>query len=74
MEITHPDKVLFPEDGITKSELVDYFRNVADVLVPHARDRPLTMQRFPDGIGKPGSSRKRRPTTCRTGSKRSPSS
>jgi bifunctional non-homologous end joining protein LigD len=61
VKITHPDKVLFPEDGITKMELVDYFRSVADVMVPLVRDRPLTMQRFTDGIDKPGFFQKEAP-------------
>ena len=52
--ITHPDRVLFPDDGITKGDLADYHRAVADVLVPHLRDRPLMLQRFPEGIGKAG--------------------
>ena len=52
--ITHPERVLFPEDGITKGDLADYHRAVADVLVPHLRDRPLMLQRFPEGIGKAG--------------------
>jgi bifunctional non-homologous end joining protein LigD len=49
--ITHPDKVLFPKDGITKSDLVDHYLAVADVMVPHVRDRPMTQHRWPDGIG-----------------------
>jgi bifunctional non-homologous end joining protein LigD len=61
VEISHPDKVLFPEDGITKRELADYFRDVADVAVPLVRDRPLTMQRFTDGIDKPGFFQKEAP-------------
>ena len=61
VKITHPDKVLFPEDGITKGELVDYFRHVADVMVPLVKDRPLTMQRFTDGIDKPGFFQKEAP-------------
>jgi bifunctional non-homologous end joining protein LigD len=52
--ITHPERELFPEDGITKGDLADYHRAVADVLVPHLRDRPLMLQRFPEGIGKSG--------------------
>lgn len=54
VEVTHPDKVLFPDDGITKAELVDYYRDVARVMVPHVKDRPANLQRFPDGIGTPG--------------------
>jgi bifunctional non-homologous end joining protein LigD len=53
VEVSHPDKVLFP-DGITKAELADYYASVADVMVPHARGRPVMMQRFPDGIGRHG--------------------
>jgi bifunctional non-homologous end joining protein LigD len=61
VKITHPEKVLLPEDGITKGELVDYFRSAADLFVPLARDRPLTMQRFTDGIDKPGFFQKEAP-------------
>lgn len=52
--ITHPEKVLFPEDGITKGELAAYYEAVAPILLPHLRGRPITMERFSDGIGKPG--------------------
>jgi bifunctional non-homologous end joining protein LigD len=48
--ITHPDKVLFPADGITKGELVDYYLQIAPRMIPHVRDRPLHMNRFPGGI------------------------
>ena len=48
--ITHPDKVLFPDDGITKGELAEYFQQIAPRMVPHIRDRPLHMNRFPGGI------------------------
>jgi bifunctional non-homologous end joining protein LigD len=49
--ISNPDKVLFPEDGVTKGELVDYYGRIAERMLPHVRDRPLHMNRFPDGIG-----------------------
>src|SRR5207245_4562633 len=52
--ITHPDKVLFPEDGITKRELADYYERVAPLMVPHMRARPVTMERYPAGIGVKG--------------------
>jgi bifunctional non-homologous end joining protein LigD len=48
--VTHPDKVLFPADGITKGELVDYYLQIAPRMIPHVRDRPLHMNRFPGGI------------------------
>jgi bifunctional non-homologous end joining protein LigD len=52
--ITHPDKVLFPDDGITKGELAAYYDAVAPVMLPHLRRRPITMERFPAGIGGKG--------------------
>jgi bifunctional non-homologous end joining protein LigD len=50
VKITRSDKVLFPKDGITKRELVDYYRQIASWILPHLRGRPLTLERFPDGI------------------------
>jgi bifunctional non-homologous end joining protein LigD len=52
--ITHPDKVLFPDAGITKQELADYYEAIAPVMLPHVRNRPVTMERFNGGIGRPG--------------------
>jgi bifunctional non-homologous end joining protein LigD len=52
--ITHPEKVLFPEDGITKGELVSYYDAIAPVMLPHLRGRPITMERYPAGIGEKG--------------------
>jgi bifunctional non-homologous end joining protein LigD len=52
--ITHPEKVLFPDDGITKGELAAYYEAVAPVMVPHLRARPVTMERYPSGIGAKG--------------------
>lgn len=52
--ITHPEKILFPADGITKGELADYYDQVAAVMIPHLRGRPVTMERFPAGIGSKG--------------------
>src|SRR3954470_3043842 len=50
VRLSHPDKVLFPGDGITKADLAAYFRDVAPVMVPHTRDRPLSLQRFNRGL------------------------
>jgi bifunctional non-homologous end joining protein LigD len=50
IEITHPDKVLFPDDGFTKADLVSYYEAVAPVMLPHVKERLATMERFPDGI------------------------
>jgi bifunctional non-homologous end joining protein LigD len=52
--ITHPDKLLFPDDGITKGELAAYYEAIAPVMLPHIRARPLTMERYPAGIDKKG--------------------
>jgi bifunctional non-homologous end joining protein LigD len=52
--ITHPDKVLFPDDGITKGDLAAYYEAMAPVILPHLRGRPVTMERYPAGIGKKG--------------------
>ncbi|HEX9342055.1 MAG TPA: non-homologous end-joining DNA ligase [Actinomycetota bacterium] len=54
VEITHPDRVLFPDDGITKGELVAYYQDVAEAMLPLVSGRPVTLQRFPNGIGKAG--------------------
>jgi bifunctional non-homologous end joining protein LigD len=54
VEVTNPDKVLFPHDDITKGDLVSYYRQVADVMLPHLQDRPLSLQRFPNGVEEQG--------------------
>ncbi|OPY30681.1 MAG: ATP-dependent DNA ligase [Methanocella sp. PtaU1.Bin125] len=60
VKITHPDRVMFP-GGITKGEMAGYFRDVAEFMIPLVRDRPLTMERFPDGIDRPGFYQKEAP-------------
>ena len=52
--ITHPEKIMFPADGISKGELAAYYEAVAPVMLPHLRLRPVTMERFPSGIGAKG--------------------
>jgi bifunctional non-homologous end joining protein LigD len=52
--ISHPDKVLFPEDGITKGEMAEYYETIAPVMLPHIIGRPVTMERFHRGIAAPG--------------------
>lgn len=54
IEISHPDKVLYPSDGYTKRDVVKYFHSVAEVMVPHMRGKPLTMRRFPNGVEESG--------------------
>ena len=52
--ITHPEKILFPGEGITKGELASYYEMIAPVMLPHLRRRPITMERFHRGIAAPG--------------------
>lgn len=52
--ISHPEKLLFPDDGITKGDIAAYYEMVAPFMLPGMRGRPVTMERFPSGIGKPG--------------------
>jgi bifunctional non-homologous end joining protein LigD len=52
--ITHPEKIMFPDDGITKGELAAYYEAVAPVMLPHLSGRPVTMERYPSGIARKG--------------------
>src|SRR5215208_6746240 len=52
--ISHPDKVLFPDDGISKGELAGYYEAVAAVMLPHIAGRPVTMERYHRGIAEKG--------------------
>ena len=50
LKFSNLDKVFWPEEGITKGDLLAYYREIAPVILPHLRDRPFTMKRYPDGI------------------------
>ncbi len=52
LALSNLDKVLYPEAGFTKGEVIDYYVSVADALIPHLADRLLTRKRWPDGTGK----------------------
>jgi bifunctional non-homologous end joining protein LigD len=58
---THPERVLFPQDGITKGDLMDYYLMVADTMLPPMRDRPLHVQRYPRGVDEEGFVQKETP-------------
>ncbi len=60
IELGHLDKRLFGDDGPAKAELIDYYRRIAPIALPHYHDRPLTMQRFPNGIAGEGFFQKNR--------------
>ena len=50
IQVSNLDKVLYPKAGFTKGQVIDYFIRIAPVLLPHLRDRPLTMKRYPNGV------------------------
>ena len=50
VRLSSPERVLFPDVGITKQDLFEYYRAIAPVLVPHLRNRPFTMKRSPYGV------------------------
>jgi bifunctional non-homologous end joining protein LigD len=52
--LSNTDKVFFPEDKITKGDIIDYYRRIAEVMLPHIKNRPISMERFPDGIEEQG--------------------
>lgn len=54
VETSNDDKRLFPKSGFTKADVIRYYADVAELMRPHLRDRCLTLQRFPDGIGEGG--------------------
>ena len=54
VDISHPDKVLFPQAGITKRDLADHYERVAEAMLPYVKDRPLAMQGFPNGVEQRG--------------------
>jgi bifunctional non-homologous end joining protein LigD len=51
VEIARPGKLLFPDDGISKLDLAEYYAAVGAALLPHVRGRPVAMERYPDGLG-----------------------
>lgn len=48
--ISNPDKIYFPESGVTKMQIAEYYYNISNFILPHLQNRPLSMNRFPDGI------------------------
>jgi bifunctional non-homologous end joining protein LigD len=61
VSLSSPERVLFPDDGITKGDLFDYYGRIAPVLVRHLRDRPFTMKRYREGIAGDGFFQKQAP-------------
>ena len=61
VKLSSPDRILFPEDGVSKGDLFEYYREVAPAIVPHLRDRPFTMKRWREGIAGPAFFQKQAP-------------
>ncbi len=61
VEVQREEKILFPDTGITKGDLVEYYESVSPCILPHLKGRPLTLQRFPDGIDEAGFYQKKVP-------------
>jgi bifunctional non-homologous end joining protein LigD len=54
VKLTNQDKIYFPKDGITKGDVIDYYQSVATYILPHLKNRPLSLNRFPNGIEEQG--------------------
>ncbi len=54
VEASNEDKLLFPDDGLTKGDLIAYYDRIAPMMLPHLRERPLALHRYPDGIHRAG--------------------
>lgn len=50
VEITHPEKIYYPKEKITKNEVIEYYKQVSSLILPHMKDRPCVMERYPEGI------------------------
>ena len=50
VRVSNREKLYWPDEGLTKGDLIDYYRAIAPVLLPHLRDRPMSLNRTPDGV------------------------
>jgi bifunctional non-homologous end joining protein LigD len=50
LALSNRDKVMYPKTGFTEGQVIDYYTGVAPYLLPHVKDRPITLKRFPDGV------------------------
>jgi bifunctional non-homologous end joining protein LigD len=48
--LSNPDKILFPKGSIRKAQVIDYYLKIADYILPHLKDRPITLKRYPNGV------------------------
>jgi bifunctional non-homologous end joining protein LigD len=64
IKVTHLDEAQWPDEGITKRDALEYYRAVAPVMLPHLKDRPLSLQMFYEGTGRPGRYRRELPKSA----------
>ena len=50
LKLTNLDKVMYPAAGTTKADMIDYYARIAPAMLPHLRDRPVSLKRYPDGV------------------------
>ncbi|HLX77931.1 MAG TPA: non-homologous end-joining DNA ligase [Acidimicrobiales bacterium] len=62
LSLSNLDKVLYPKVGFTKRDVIDYYARIADVMLPHLRERPVTLRRFPNGVDEPSFFEKHAPS------------
>ena len=74
LKVSNLDKVLYPEAGFTKGQVIDYYTRISPVLLPHLKRRPLTLKRYPNGVSDKFFYEKNCPNTGRRGWRRRPSS
>ena len=53
VEISHPGKIIFPELGLTKKDVANYYRKISEHIMPYLQDRPMVLHRYPEGVGQP---------------------
>ena len=70
LTLTNLAKVLYPQDGVTKAEVLDYYQRISPVLLPHVAGRPMTLKRYPEGVDGESFFQKHAPQAPRTGSAR----
>ena len=54
VQLTHLDKIYWPDDGLTKGDLIDYYAAMAPFILPHLKERPLSLVRYPGGTAEKG--------------------
>src|SRR4051794_22652074 len=64
LSLTHLDRVLWPDEGITKQDVIEYYRAIAPLMLPHLNDRPVTLRMYYNGISERGIYRREAPKSA----------